>query len=217
MCPLKATTANQESWGAEWCWPQNVSWCCISYCSLSLFYTLVCMIMLKALCIFELCFLSPVISYRISCDWEEIIKAIKALWLFCWKGGSSLLGNSLNLGLPRHLFGEPWGSLSFWRVYRSGHHNLPSAIATATRPAELRSDVRQHITVFCCYLICLTASEPRGDEKDEMRKGDSRQSLWTWVIDGHNAICLSTSASLVLLFLKLHPCRSWLGVQLRGL
>lgn len=41
------------------------------------------MIMLKALCIFELCFLSTVISYRISCDWEEIIKAIKALWLFC--------------------------------------------------------------------------------------------------------------------------------------
>lgn len=40
------------------------------------------MIMLKALCIFELCFLSIVISYRISWDGEQIKTAKKALWLF---------------------------------------------------------------------------------------------------------------------------------------
>lgn len=118
MCPLKATTANQESWGAEWCRPQNVSWCCISYCSLSLFYTLVCMIMLKALCIFELCFLSIVISYRISCDWEEIIKAIKALWLFVerveahyWETAWTLASHAIYLGSheAHYPFGETTG------------------------------------------------------------------------------------------------------------
>lgn len=71
-----------QRWRAEWRWPQNVSWCCISYCLLSLFHALVCMIMLKALCIFELCFLSIVISYRISWDGEQIKTAKKALWLF---------------------------------------------------------------------------------------------------------------------------------------
>lgn len=78
-----------------------------------------------------------VISYTISYNWEEIEKAKNVSWLFCWKDGSSLLGISLNLGSRHHSFGELWGSLSFWRDYRSEHHNLPSAITTATRPAEL--------------------------------------------------------------------------------
>lgn len=134
------------------------------------------------------------------------------LW---WKDWSSLLGNSLNLGLPRHLFGEPWGSLFFWRVYRSGHHNLPSSIARATRPAELRSDVRQPVTVFCSCRSCYTANEPGGDKKGELRKGDRRQSRWTWVIDSHNSVSLRTSVSLLLLFLKLHPCRFWVATWTR--
>ena len=78
-----------------------------------------------------------VISYTISYNWKEIEKAKNVSWLFCWKDGSSLLGISLNLASQHHWVGELWGSLSFWRDYRSEHHNLPPAITTATRAAEL--------------------------------------------------------------------------------
>ncbi len=58
----------------------------------------------------------------------------------------------------------------------------------------------------------ISANEPREKEKDEMRRGDSRHSLWTWVIDG-GKVSLGTSASQVLLFLKLCPCRPWFSAM----
>lgn len=98
-----------QRWRAEWRWPQNVSWCCISYCLLSLFHALVCMIVLKALCIFELCFLSIVISYRISWAGEEIKKAKKASWLFLLKGWKLIMAKQA----------EPWPPTPFiWGAMR---------------------------------------------------------------------------------------------------
>lgn len=160
MCPLKATTANQESWGAGdeeqndadlkmsagvavliVCSHYSTNWCAWS-CWRLLAY-------LNSVCCLKLFHVELVAI-------GKKLKKMKKEFLFCAcsKAGSSLLGNSVNLGRPHHSFLESWGSLSFLRDYRSGHHNLPSTITTATRPGELWSDVTLHMTVLFCYLIC---------------------------------------------------------------
>lgn len=193
MCQLKVNAANGECWGAEWRWPQNVSWGCISYCSVSLFNAAVCIITFKALCSSELRFLSIVYCYGISQEGDEIKKAWKALWLFVERMEAHYMETSWTFGRPRSSFWEQWGSLSFWGDYRSRQHNLPAAIATATRAAERRGDARRHITVLGCYCVRRRACELRGDERNEMRRSDRRQSQWTPVIDGGNVVWLRTN------------------------
>lgn len=105
-------------------------------------------------------------------------------FFFCWKDGSSLWGNRLNLGRLRHSFGEPWGSLSFWRDYRSGHHNLPSEIATATRPTELRGDVS---LLLLSYL--LVKRREGWDEKRRQLPVTMSLNDWWWKCSLFKDIC----------------------------
>lgn len=101
-----------QRWREEWRWPQNVSWCCISYCLLSLFHAMVCMIMLKAIYIFELCFLSIFLMEGIK------KRRKKGLWLIVERTeahyretGWTLATHAIHLGShgAHYPFGETTG------------------------------------------------------------------------------------------------------------
>lgn len=102
-----------QRWREEWRWPQNVSWCCISYCLLSLFHAMVCMIMLKAIYIFELCFLSIFLMEGIKKRRKK-----KGLWLIVERTeahyretGWTLATHAIHLGShgAHYPFGETTG------------------------------------------------------------------------------------------------------------
>lgn len=200
MCPLWAATANKKVWGAsdeeqndtDLKMSAGVAFLIVySHCSAHRCAEQSCWRLLAYL-------LTIVIPYTISYNWEEIEKAKNVSWLFCWKDGSSLLGNSLNLGSPHHSFVELWGSLSFWRDYRSGHHNLQSPQQQDPQNCSKTLDS----AVFSCYICSI-------DGEDETGKGNSHQSVWIgWLMVVIS--CLGT-ACMPHWFFKLHPCRSRLA------
>lgn len=182
-----------ERWRAEWRWPQNVSWCCISYCLLSLFNELVCRITLKALCIFELCFLST-LTFRISWDREEITKLKKNLWLFLER-------------MEAHYRERDW-TLAAYAIH-SGATRLIILLerlqVRVPQPALCnRHSNKSHRTQRWCYGLLLLSYLPvcqrvKRKERawDEKRKSDSRQSLFTEVVDGEIFIETSVLAVVV--------------------
>lgn len=107
-----------------------------------------CIITPRALCIFELCIFFCCCLYNLfeSCGrvWTETKKAVRkrqrekpcvhfSPMTKVWK----LIMRTQPGPWPSapFIWGEPQGLLSFWRVYRSGQCNMPSAITPATRTA----------------------------------------------------------------------------------
>lgn len=184
--PLKATTANQECWGAR---DEERNDADLKM-SAGVAFLIVILTILRtgvhdhakgSLHIWTLAFWPCLFRVELVGIGKKLKRLKKPCG--CWKDGSSLWGNRLNLGRPRHSFGKAWGSLSFWRDYRSGHHNLPSAIATATRPAELRGEVRQHVTLF--FAVIIFASQPMSQEVTGRMKWEevtavNHYELWSW-------------------------------------